>query len=184
VSFLQIPEEDDCMSLEERKVVQYDTSFPMIGELLYEFKAYCELRNWTAHSIGDLIEADSEYHKFFWIRGLYVSTFKRIVANPSCALREGLSCRTVRPKYLAWVLPVTPPTLLWLYLVKEAPKLSKTVALYDLSRAYEGDDASLKLNETPSVVFEGFEQFLQEKYRIHLMSLISRRPSPAHAHSI
>jgi hypothetical protein len=82
------------------------------------------------------------------------------------------------------VLPVTPPTLLWLYLVKEAPKLSKTVALYDLSRAYEGDDASLKLNETPSVVFEGFEQFLQEKYRIHLMSLISRRPSPAHAHSI
>jgi hypothetical protein len=84
----------------------------------------------------------------------------------------------VVPRFLAWVLPVTPPTLLWLHLLKDAPKLVGTVALYDLSPVYAGDMAGVKLNETASPVFDAFEHFLQERYTIRFTALTGPRPIP------
>jgi hypothetical protein len=124
------------------------------------------------------VEADGEYHKFFWIRGLHVSTFHAITAHPRCTLHLRGTQQTVTPKFLAWVLPVTPPTMLWLHLLKDAPTLARTVALYDLSPVYAGDLAGVKLNETPSPVFRVFEQYLRERYHIWLTALTGPRPTP------
>ena len=124
------------------------------------------------------MDADGVYHKFFWIRGLYVSTFRAITAHPQCTYRDGARQQTVVPRFLAWVLPVTPPTLLWLHLLKDAPKLAGTVALYDLSPVYAGDMAGVKLNETASPVFDAFERFLQDRYAIRFTALTGPRPIP------
>jgi hypothetical protein len=149
-----------------------------VWDLLYDFQACCIDRGWTPYNLGDVVEAHGEYHKFFWIRGLYVSTFRAITARPRCTVQDGHQHRTVAPHYLAWVLPVTPPTILWLHLLKDAPKLAQTVALYDLSPVYAGDASGVKLNETSSPVFHAFERFLQDRYQIHLTALTGPRPAP------
>jgi hypothetical protein len=124
------------------------------------------------------VEADGDFHKFFWIRGLHISTFRNLIAKPRCALHEGATPQLVAPKYLAWVLPVTPPTMLWLYLLKDAPRFTKTVALYDLSPIYAGESAGIKLNETSSIVFHAFEAFLLDRFGIHLTALTGQRHAP------
>lgn len=147
-------------------------------DLLYDFQACCLDRGWTPHNLGDIVDADGEYHKFFWIRGLYLGTFRALTTHPHCTFYDGRRPRTVTPTFLAWVLPATPPTILWLHLLKDAPKLTQTVALYDLSPVYAGEASGVKLNETSSLVFQAFERFLQDRYQIHLTALTGPRPAP------
>jgi hypothetical protein len=148
-----------------------------VWDLLYAFQACCHARGWTPYNVGDVVHAEGVYHKFFWIRGLYASTFRAITAHPHCTFHDGRRNRVVTPRFLAWVLPVTPPTLLWLHLLKDAPKLVQTVALYDLSPIYAGDAAGVKINETPSPVFQAFERFLQDRYAIRFTALTGSRPT-------
>jgi hypothetical protein len=159
-------------------VIPRSIQVPPVWDLLYEFQARCRARGWIPYNLGDVVDADGVYHKFFWIRGLYVSTFRAITARPHCTFRDGQQQRTVVPQFLAWVLPVTPPTLLWLHLLKDAPKLAGRVALYDLSPVYAGDTAGVKLNETSSSVFHAFERFLQDRYAIRFTALTGPRPMP------
>ena len=63
-------------------------------------------------------------------------------------------------------------------MVKEAPNLSRTVALYDLSGAYSKEPTCLKLNETKSVVLQEFERFLNAEYGIKLTPLTKLRRFP------
>lgn len=108
-------------------------AFPRISDLIDEFKKCCRSRGWKAYENDYLIEAENEYHKFFWIHHLHPSTFKKVVANSLCAICEGVSYRTVMLSYIAWVLPVTPSQSIWFYMIKEAPNLSRKVAIYDKS---------------------------------------------------
>ena len=150
---------------------------PPVWDLLHAFQSHCTKYGWTSHNIGDLVHVDGRYHKFFWIRGLYPSTFRNLITRPRCTLQDGATCQLVEPSYLAWVLPVTPPTMLWLYLLKDAPRFAQTVALYDLSPIYAGESGGVKLNETSSIVFTAFEHFLQERYDIHFTALTGSRPT-------
>jgi hypothetical protein len=159
-------------------LIRRSNPVPPVWDLLYDFQARCIERGWTPYNLGDLIEAEGVFHKFFWIRGLYVSTFRAITARPRCTFHEGHQHQTVAPRFLAWVLPVTPPTLLWLHLLKDAPKLTQTVALYDLSPVYAGEGAGVKLNETSSHVFQVFERYLQDRYQIRFTALTGPRPVP------
>ena len=163
---------------DSKHIIPRPIQVPPVWDLLYEFQTCCRARGWTPYNLGDVVNADGVYHKFFWIRGLYVSTFRAITARPQCTFRDGHQQRTVVPQFLAWVLPVTPPTLLWLHLLKDAPKLAGTVALYDLSPVYAGDAAGVKLNETSSQVFHAFEHFLQDRYAIRFTALTGPRPMP------
>jgi hypothetical protein len=159
-------------------IIPRSIQVPPVWDLLYEFQTCCRARGWTPYNLGDVVDADGVYHKFFWIRGLYVSTFRAITACPHCTFHDGQLQRTVVPQFLAWVLPVTPPTLLWLHLLKDAPKLAGRVALFDLSQVYAGDAAGVKLNETSSSVFHAFERFLQDRYAIRFTALTGPRPMP------
>jgi hypothetical protein len=68
--------------------------------------------------------------------------------------------------------------MLWLYLLKDAPRFVQTVALYDLSPIYAGESAGVKLNETSSIVFTAFEHFLQDRYDSHFTALTGSRHAP------
>ncbi len=144
-------------------------SFPKIWDLIDMFKERCKQKGWNAYENEDLVETKNEYYKFIWVRSLHLSTFKKVVTSPLCAIRDGISYRTVRLTYMAWVLPETPSVSIW-EMVKEAPSLSRKVAIYDLSRAYEGEFTVLKINETESVVLRRFEQFLNHEYGIKIAS--------------
>ena len=112
--------------------------FPRILSLLDEFKNCCSLRDWKAYEADDLIEAENEHHKLFWIRILHPDNFEKVVNNPLCAICEGMSYRTVKLSYLAWVLSKQPSPKIRFYLTDEEPSLLKKVAIYDLSQAYQG----------------------------------------------
>lgn len=71
---------------------------------------------------------------------------------------------------MAWVLPETLSVSIC-HMVKNTPGLSRRVALYDLSRAYEENPTCARLNETDSVVLEEFERFLDGEYGIKLAPL-------------
>ena len=144
-------------------------ALPKVWDLIGEFKEGCNTKGWKAYPYDDLIETEEEYHRFLWLHHLHPHTFKKIVMNPLCSVREELSYRTVRLTYIAWVLPETPPTSIW-QTVEEEAGLSGRVALYDLSCAYSGKSTCLKLNETKSVVLQEFERFLDTEYGIKLTS--------------
>ena len=143
---------------------------PKAWDLIARFADDCRLHGWKVYENEDLMEAENEFHKFIWINRLQTSTFQRIVTNPLCAIREGVSYRIVRPSYVAWILPMTPWKSI-MQMVKETPGLSRKVAIYDLSWWYKGAPLCLSLNETESGVFQEFERFLNAQYGIKLVPL-------------
>jgi len=145
---------------------------PNVWDLIDRFMECCRSKRWNVYKNEDLIDAENEYHKFIWVHHLHPSTFKRVVLNPLCPIREGASYRIVRVSYTAWILPETPSKSIW-QMVKEAPNLSRTVALYDLSWAYREKPMCLKLNETESTVLQEFERFLNAEYGIRFGALTS-----------
>lgn len=150
---------------------------PRVWELIEHFKNRCRLRGWRACEHEDLVEAQGEYHNFLWMHRVHFSTFKNLVMNPWCSLREGISYRTVRMAYMAWVLHESPPESVGQAIIGE-PNLSKRVAIYDLSQAYAGRPLCLKINETDSAVFQEFEKFLNAEYELELRPIYRLPPLP------
>jgi len=78
---------------------------------------------------------------------------------------------------MAWVLPTTPPESIT-KIVAEEPRISRRIAIYDLSEASAGRPICLRLNETKSVVFHEFEKFLSIEYDIKLWPIYKLPPLP------
>jgi len=153
------------------------TAFPKVWEIIDRFKSLCKSRGWRVCEYEDLVEAEGEYHSFVWAQKVYINTFRRVVANSQCSIREGISCRTVNVSYMAWVLQESPPESA-IRMVAEEPRLSKRIATYDLSEAYAGRPLCLKQNETKSVVFQEFEKFLNMEYDIKIQPIYKLPPLP------
>lgn len=153
------------------------TGFPQIWEFIDRFKLCCRLRGWRAYEHEDLVEAEGEHHIFVWMRKVHNNTFKRIIINPRCSVREGISYRIVNVSYMAWVLQEAPPETIT-RMVAERPRLSRRIAIYDLSEAYAGRPICSSLNETKSVVFQEFENFLTTEYHIELRPIYKLPPLP------
>jgi hypothetical protein len=151
---------------------------PPIWALIAQFKASCS-KEWTTSidrsAYDNVIEAEHAYHKFFLTRHLHPTTFKKIVANSSCTLREGVSYRTVKLSYMAWVVSQSPSWDIWTYLSKQGPSFAKRVAYYDFSQVYDGVSRGYKLNETDSKVFQEFERQLTKHYGIEFEPLTKIR---------
>jgi len=136
-------------------------------EILRKFKELCKLRGWRTTESEDWIETENEYHSFLWAKSVHPSSFKSIVINRKCVVREGLSYRVVKASYIAWLFSETPPENL-VNIFLENPDFSKKVALYDLSPIMKGENACLKLNHTDSPVFREFERFLESEFGVKL----------------
>jgi hypothetical protein len=139
-------------------------SFPTIWSLIDSFKERCRLNGWETCETEDWVRTDDgKYHNFLWTQTIHPSTFKRIVSNHKCGIRRGISYEVVDVAYTGWLFPERPPEFLIL-LVKENPELKKKTAVFDLSCVYSGENVCRKINETESIVFKEFEQFLEEEW--------------------
>ena len=148
---------------------------PGIWELIDQFKRICRLRGWLASDYEDVVYANGEYHNFLWARKIYPRTFRSVITNHYCPIREGLSYKIVNISYTAWISPERLPENL-ISFITENPCLLKSTALYDLSEAYFGKQTCLKLNETKSVVFQEFERFLEKKYDVNFVNRVPPLP--------
>lgn len=143
---------------------------PRVWEILKKFKDCCKLRGWKTSESEDWIEIDEKYHNFLWARDVHPSSFKSIVSNKRCVVREGLSYRVVEASYTAWLFSETPSETL-VKTVFDNPNFSKKVALYDLSPLLEGKNLCANLNHTDSPVFQEFENFLKTELKVKLKPL-------------
>ena len=142
------------------------TIMPMskIWEILEAFKNQCKRRGWRTSENEDWIKTEEDYHNFLWTRDVPISSFKRIVANKKCVIREGLSYRVVEASYTAWLFSEKPSENA-IKMIYENPNLSSEIALYDLSHMLEGKGLCSRLNDTDSPVFKEFESFLKNELK-------------------
>ena len=136
-------------------------------DILRKFKESCKFRGWKTSESEDWIEADKEYHQFLLIRSIHPASFKNIVLNRKCVVREGLSYRIVEASYTAWLFSETPPSNIT-NIVLSNPELSRRVAIYDLSPLIEGKRVCITLNHTGSNVFRAFENYLRRELKVRL----------------
>jgi len=140
---------------------------PRVWEILKKFKDLCRCRGWKTSENEDWIEIDDTYHNFLWARDVHPSSFKRIASNKKCVVQEGLSYHVVEASYTAWLFSETPSEAL-VKTIFESPEFSQKVALYDLSPFLEGKNTCVKLNYTDSPVFQEFESFLKNEFKVKL----------------
>jgi hypothetical protein len=145
---------------------------PRVWEILRKFKDLCRVRGWKTSESEDWVETDDKYNSFLWARDIHPSSFKRIVSNRKCVVREGLSYRVVDASYTAWLFSVAPSEIL-VKTVFENPDFSERVALYDLSPLLEGKNLCVTLNHTDSPVFQEFERFLRNELKVKLKPISS-----------
>lgn len=142
---------------------------PKVWEILKKFKNLCTFKGWRTSESEDWIEVDDKYHNFLWARDIHPTSFKKIVSNRKCVIREGLSYRVVEASCTAWLLCEAPSKLLF-EAISENPELHDKVAIYDLSPLLSGKNLCVKLNYTNSPVFHEFENFLKEEFKVKLKS--------------
>ena len=138
-----------------------------ICEILGNFKSLCRRRGWSASESEDWVETDDLYHNFLWTRDIHPASFKRIVSDKKCVVREGSSYHIVQAAYTAWLFSETPPPDV-VKIVRESPELCKKIALYDLSQIVQGRALCVKFNNTDSQVFQEFESFLENELKVRV----------------
>ena len=122
----------------------------------------CEIEDWVKTEEG-------KYHSFLWTQTIHPSTFERIVTNRKCGIRRGNSYEVVNISYMCWVFQEKPAEFL-VSQIKENNELAKRIAIFDLSGVYTGENICQKVNETESLVFIEFEQFLKDEGYISLLA--------------
>ena len=147
-----------------------------VWEILRKFKDACRLRGWKTSESEDWVQAGEKYHNFLLTRNIHPSSFKTIVANRKCVIREGLSYRVVEAQYVAWVFSETPSENL-VNVLLENPSFTGKVAIYDLSSFTKGKKVCVKLNYTDSPVFKEFESFLEREFKAEIKQHANLKPN-------
>ncbi|NWG10785.1 hypothetical protein HXY33_03415 [Candidatus Bathyarchaeota archaeon] len=143
---------------------------PRVWEILKKFKEACKFRGWRISENEDWVETDNQYHNFLWTKDIHPSSFRKIVSNGKCIVREGLSYKVVSASYTAWLFSETPFESV-VRAVFENPGFAERIALYDMSPLLQGKNLCIKLNSTDSCVFQEFERFLKSELKVKLKSL-------------
>jgi hypothetical protein len=154
------------------KVCDEKMKMPRVWDILNRFKGVCDVHGWRTSESEDWIKIDDEYHSFLLTRGIHLSSFRRIVSNRKCIVREGLSYHVVDASYTAWLFSEAPSEAL-VKTVFDNPNYSGRIALYDFSLMLKGEKVCVKLNNTDSPVFQEFEHFLKDELKVKLKPLSS-----------
>ena len=142
---------------------------PKVWEILKGFKAVCRIHGWRISEDADWVEVDGKYHNFLLARDVHPSSFRKILSNMKCVVRESVSYYVVDASYTAWLFSeLLPETLV--KIVSENPDFASRTALYDLSPLLEGKNTCFKLNLTDSSVFHEFEDFLKNELKVKVKS--------------
>lgn len=143
---------------------------PKVWEILRKFKGNCESRGWKTSESEDWVEVGDEYHNFLWTRNIHPASFKSIASSRKCVIREGSSYRVVEASYTAWLFSES-PSKVFVKTVFENPDFCKRIALYDLSPLLEGKSFCFKFNNTDSIVFQEFENFLKNELNVKIKKI-------------
>lgn len=143
---------------------------PKVWEIVEKFKNLCKFRGWKTSETEDWVEANDKYHNFLWIRDIHPASFKNVISNRRCVVREGLSYHVVEASYTAWLFSETPSEAL-VKMIFENSTFSKRIAIYDLAPLLEGKHICERLNNTDSPVFQEFESFLRNELKAKLKPL-------------
>jgi hypothetical protein len=141
-----------------------------LWEILNNFKRFCRLRGWRTSESEDWVELNDDYHNFLWTRNVTPSSFKAIISNRKCVVREGLFYNVVEASHLAWLFSEAPSEDI-VRTVIENPDFSGQIAIFDLSPLLEGKNLCIKLNNTDSPVFHEFETYLQSELKVKVEPL-------------
>ncbi|MBS7659656.1 MAG: hypothetical protein QXR17_01575 [Candidatus Bathyarchaeia archaeon] len=145
--------------------------------LIERFKKVCKSYGWKTSESEDWIAVGDEFHSFLITRCIHPSSFRAIVANRKCIVREGPTYRVVDAAYSAWLFSESPQLEIY-QVIFEKPELSKKVAIYNLSPLFEGEKLCIKLNRTDSLVFEEFERFIKREFKVRLRGYSINRHKP------
>jgi hypothetical protein len=143
---------------------------PKILAILDKFKESCRLHGWKTSDADDWIAIGEKYHSFLWTRNIHPSSFKRIMSKSRCVIRRGLSYQVVDASYVAWLFLEKPLDSV-VKAVTDNPEFGERTALYDLSPILGGKTVATKVNNTDSPVFQEFEQFLKNEFRLKLKTV-------------
>ncbi|MEM2875963.1 MAG: hypothetical protein QXL67_03295 [Candidatus Bathyarchaeia archaeon] len=140
--------------------------------ILERFKDSCKAKGWDVEKSIDLIKRGDEYHNFLFTKEIRPSTFRRIGVYAKSVVKERELYRVVELTYNAWVCSKPVPESVW-SILEEKPEMLSRNAIYDFSELATSG-VCRKLNETSSVVFREFENFLSEELKCKLESARSR----------
>lgn len=146
-------------------------------DIIDKFKPICKVKGWKIFEHEDLVNADGKYHHLVLVHQAHLETFKRVVANSRQYIRDGNSYIVADVSYVALISQTAIPESIINFLSSKS-SLMRKVALYDMSPLYEGKRFCLRINETDSLVFREFEDFLV-KHGFSIKSLIEM-PSLTH----
>jgi len=147
------------------EILRLQKGVPKTWELIAEFKEHCKARKWETSEHEDLVKTADKYHLFLWAQTVSPHIFKKVSETHKTARRERSSYRVINVAYTAWLFSEPVPNELY-KMVKEQPEFTRTVAIYDFSKAYLATPAVTKLNETDSEVFREFENFSQNRWNL------------------
>jgi hypothetical protein len=146
-----------------------------VWKIVTKFKDMCKRRGWRTSESEDWVEVKNKYHNFVWIKDVHPSSFKRIINNSKCVVREGLTYRVVESSYTAWLFSKTPSQNL-IGTILENPSFCCKIAVYDLNNLLDGKNLCTKLNCTDSPVFKEFEGFLAKEFKVKLEPVSNASP--------
>jgi len=151
-------------------VPQTAGQIPTPLSLVERFFEHCREMGWTTGEFSDFVKHGEKYYCFVWVKSSYQGRIPEILMdNRSSILEEGgYGVRNLNYKALIFREP--PPPSLINALARDS-QLSKRVAVYDLSPLYEGEEVCRCLNETETLVYREFEDFLRKRYCATLTSL-------------
>ena len=138
-----------------------------IWEILASFKRFCKLRGWKTSENEDWVELNNEYHNFLSAKNVNPVSFKTIVTNRKCVVRQGQRYTVVEKSRQAWLFSEPPPEDVYNIILKK-PDYSRNIALFDLSPTHHGKNTCIKLNNTDSPVFHEFETYLQDELKLQI----------------
>jgi hypothetical protein len=107
---------------------------------------------------------NDDYHNFLSTRNVTSASFKAIISNRKCVVQKGLFYTVVEPSHLAWLFSEVPSEDLY-RTVLDNPDFSRRIAIFDFSPLLEEKNICIKLNNTDSPVFHGFETFLRSELK-------------------
>ena len=148
-----------------------DPNIQKVWRLVEDFKEQSKSLDWKTSEHEDWIKTrNGEYHNFIWLQSVHPFTFDRICSDYKVAIRDENTYHVINISYIAWLFLQRPPENI-VRKVKQNPKYTKRIALYDLSQALTDKSPCFRLNKTQSKVFLEFENFMKQQLGIDIADI-------------
>jgi len=138
--------------------------------LVEGFFQHCREMGWITGEFLDFVKHEDKYYCFVWVKSSYQGRIPEILMDDRSSILEEGGYGVRRLHFKALIFQEPPPSSV-VSAVAGNSELSDRVAIYDLSPLYKGEEVCKCLNETGTLVYQEFEDFLRKRYCATLVSL-------------